>query len=77
VEDWICNTCRFDTKEVNAWTIEGPAPVERHSVIGQGHYENKVESNETFKSVMGGRDPKLLMDIHSISDVNPENKKSK
>ncbi len=25
---------------------------------------------ETFQAVHGGRDPKLLMDIHSVSDVN-------
>jgi NADH-quinone oxidoreductase subunit G len=25
---------------------------------------------ETVSKVMGGRDPKLLMDIHSVSNVN-------
>ena len=39
VKDFICNTCRFDTKDLAQWTIEGPRHIERSSVIGQGHYE--------------------------------------
>jgi len=38
VEEFICNTCRFDTKDLAKWTIEGPRKIERDSVIGQGHY---------------------------------------
>jgi NADH-quinone oxidoreductase subunit G len=26
---------------------------------------------ETFPNIMNGRQPKLLMDIHSVSEVNP------
>lgn len=36
VEDFICNTCRFDKKDLNAWKVEGPRKIDRHSVIGQG-----------------------------------------
>jgi NADH-quinone oxidoreductase subunit G len=39
-------------------------------VISQGHYENGVKPNETIKKVMGGRDPKLLMNIKDVSEVN-------
>ena len=39
VESFICNTCRFDKKELAAWTIEGPRRIDRHSVIAQGHYD--------------------------------------
>ncbi|MFN4083205.1 MAG: 2Fe-2S iron-sulfur cluster-binding protein [Bacteroidia bacterium] len=39
VEDFICNTCRFDKKQTSDWTIEGPVTVSRHSVISQNHYE--------------------------------------
>lgn len=39
VEEFICNTCRFDKKSLADWTIEGPSPVDRHSVISQNHYE--------------------------------------
>jgi NADH-quinone oxidoreductase subunit G len=67
---WICNTCRFEKKEATDWTIEGPVTIERHSVINQGHYETLVQPNETFTKVMDGRDPKRLMDIHNVSEVN-------
>jgi NADH-quinone oxidoreductase subunit G len=40
VEDWICNSCRFDHKKTSDWVIEGPTKVERHSVISANHYEN-------------------------------------
>jgi NADH-quinone oxidoreductase subunit G len=68
---WICNTCRFEKKQVSDWVIDGPLKVSRHSVINQGHYNVLQKPNETFTKVMGGRDPKLLLDIHSVSDVNP------
>ena len=71
---WICNTCRFDKKQTSDWVIEGPAEVNRHSVISQGHYEKLVVPQETFEAVMDGRSPKLLMDIHSVSEVNQPDK---
>lgn len=70
VNEWICNTCRFETKKTSDWTIEGPTKVSRHSVISQGHYEKVLIPKETFSAVHGGRNPKLLMDIHSVSEVN-------
>lgn len=39
VEDFICNTCRFDKKETKDWVIEGPKKVSRQSVINSNHYE--------------------------------------
>jgi NADH-quinone oxidoreductase subunit G len=42
VEEFICNTCRFDKKEMSDWTIEGPRHVDRHSVISANHYELPV-----------------------------------
>jgi NADH-quinone oxidoreductase subunit G len=39
VHDFICNTCRFDTKQRSAWTIEGPRDIARNSVINQNKYE--------------------------------------
>ena len=38
VEDFICNTCRFDKKAPSDWTEEGPRKISRHSVISQGQY---------------------------------------
>jgi NADH-quinone oxidoreductase subunit G len=43
LESFICNTCRFEKKDKAAWTIEGPRKIDRHSVIGQGHYERKLQ----------------------------------
>jgi NADH-quinone oxidoreductase subunit G len=40
VVDWICNTCRFERKQLSDWVIEGPAKINRHSVISQNHYES-------------------------------------
>ena len=70
---WICNTCRFETKKVSDWIIEGPSNINRHSVISQGHYVGVTKPPETFNAVMKGRDPKLLMDIHDESEVNKIN----
>ena len=50
--------------------IEGPSNVNRHSVISQGHYVGMQKPKETMPEVMGGRAPKLLMDIHDVSGVN-------
>jgi NADH-quinone oxidoreductase subunit G len=70
VEEWICNECRFEKKQTADWIIEGPTHVSRHSVISQGHYEQLKKPTETFSAVHNGRKPKLLMDIHSVSEVN-------
>ena len=39
VKEYICNECRFEHKNMNDWTIEGPRHIDRHSVIAQNHYE--------------------------------------
>ncbi len=39
VEEFICNTCRFETKKTSDWTIEGPRKLDNHSVISANHYE--------------------------------------
>lgn len=70
VNEWICNTCRFETKNTADWIIEGPTKISRHSVISQGHYVDTVTPPETIAEVMGGRKPKLLFDIHTVSEVN-------
>src|SRR5687768_10842455 len=70
VHEWICNECRFEKKHTNDWVIEGPTKINRHSVISQGHYIGTVTPKETLDEVMGGRSPRLLMDIHTVSEVN-------
>jgi NADH-quinone oxidoreductase subunit G len=39
VEDFICNTCRFDAKNTSDWVIEGPRHISHTSVISSNHYE--------------------------------------
>src|SRR6476469_2923120 len=39
VEDFICNTCRFDKKNTSDWIIDGPRTISNHSVISSNHYE--------------------------------------
>ena len=70
VEDWICNECRFEKKNTSDWIIEGPRVINRHSVISQGHYVGLKMPNETIQEVMDGRNPKIIMDIHNVSEVN-------
>lgn len=38
VEEFICNSCRYDHKKKSDWQIEGPSQINRHSVISQNHY---------------------------------------
>jgi NADH-quinone oxidoreductase subunit G len=40
VEEFICNECRFEKKELDDWIIENPTKIDRTSVISQNHYEN-------------------------------------
>ena len=39
VQDWICNTCRFEKKENEDWTIERPRIIDKRSVQSLNHYE--------------------------------------
>ncbi len=71
---WICNSCRFDKKKTADWVIEGLTTISRHSVIGANKYKTDDKPKETYGEVMNGRTPKILMDIHKISEVNEENR---
>ena len=70
VQDWICNECRFEKKKSGDWVIEGPTKISRHSVISSNHYVGMTMPKEVLIDVMDGRKPKLLMDIHNVSEVN-------
>src|ERR1700744_1342072 len=69
VEEFICNDCRFHKKETKDWIIEGPSLISRNSVISQGHYVTAVKPPILIDKVIG-KQPKFLMNIHDISDVN-------
>ncbi len=46
VEEFICNECRFDKKELKDWEMEGPREISRESVISQNHYMVKNKSDK-------------------------------
>ena len=39
MEEFICNTCRFDKKKTSDWVIEGPRKVANWSVISANKYD--------------------------------------
>ncbi|HNP33105.1 MAG TPA: 2Fe-2S iron-sulfur cluster-binding protein [Flavobacterium sp.] len=83
VEEFICNTCRFDKKDVADWVIEGPRKFEKDSVINQNKHFGKTENVviETEKGILQGRDidrKKISMseiDYNEKIDGNPVNSK--
>lgn len=54
VEEFICNTCRFDKKKTSDWVIEGPRAFEKDSVINQNNYLKPL------KKVVINTDKRLL-----------------
>lgn len=46
VDEFICNTCRFEKKQTSDWIIEGVRNISRHSVISANKYKNLVRPNE-------------------------------
>jgi len=70
VEEWICNECRFEKKKTSDWVIEGPRKINRHSVVSGNHYVGMQKPQETIANVMDGRNPRLFLDIHDVSEVN-------
>jgi NADH-quinone oxidoreductase subunit G len=54
VEEFICNTCRYDKKLNSDWTIEGPREFEKYSVINQNNYVKPL------KKVVINADKRLL-----------------
>jgi NADH-quinone oxidoreductase subunit G len=61
VVDWICNDCRFEKKQISDWIIEGPAHIDRHSVISANHYEslNQLKLDIAKQKNRGGKKPAL------------------
>jgi NADH-quinone oxidoreductase subunit G len=43
VEEFICNECRFEKKEITDWRVEGPRRIRRQSVISANHYEKTIK----------------------------------
>ena len=54
IEEFICNTCRYDKKSPSDWTITGPRAFEKDSVINQNNYLKPL------KKVIINADKRLL-----------------
>jgi NADH-quinone oxidoreductase subunit G len=59
VTDFICNTCRFDTKNTSDWVIEGPRNIANTSVISSNHYD-------TLKPLPVIQNNQLLIEANKI-----------
>ncbi len=57
VEEFICNECRFEKKEVADWEIEGPRIFEKSSVININKYVNNGEKKD---NIVINTDPRFL-----------------
>lgn len=63
VQDWICNECRFERKELKFWTIEGPRHIDRHSVISLNHYQKP-------------EDEPILLDNPDAKEIAPKDEQT-
>ncbi|NDV77804.1 2Fe-2S iron-sulfur cluster-binding protein [Dysgonomonas sp. 511] len=57
-EDFICNECRFEHKNVDDWTIEGPRQFQKYSVNNVNNYtipQSKVKI-DTDEFILEGRE---------------------
>jgi NADH-quinone oxidoreductase subunit G len=76
VEEFICNECRFDHKEVSDWVIEGPRKFEKFSVINQNNYTRKMDNVtiHTEKQILEGRDQdRIKISMTEVPYKNTEN----
>jgi NADH-quinone oxidoreductase subunit G len=65
VESFICNTCRFEKKNITDWTIEGPRKINKKSVISANHYEETKKPNYLYDRVQLLNDGKKLPEVNS------------
>ncbi len=54
VEEFICNTCRFDKKDAGDWIIEGPKKLDKSSVITANKYSLGTEKVDAPKRIEYG-----------------------
>ena len=81
VEEFICNTCRFDHKDPKDWVIEGPRKFDKDSVINQNNYTRKLDKVEidTEKNILMGRDidrKKISMPMIPLTEEDIINQES-
>jgi NADH-quinone oxidoreductase subunit G len=66
VEEFICNTCRFDKKATSDWVIDGPRKIDQASVISQNQYASNTVIPAFTKTVTDG--------YTEVNDTLPEHK---
>ncbi|EHQ42739.1 MULTISPECIES: 2Fe-2S iron-sulfur cluster-binding protein [Myroides] len=77
VEEFICNSCRFDHKETSDWVIEGPRKFEKFSVINQNNYTKKLDHVviKTEEHILEGREQdRKKISMKAIPFTNEESK---
>ncbi|WP_410878016.1 2Fe-2S iron-sulfur cluster-binding protein [Myroides sp. DW712] len=77
VEEFICNSCRFDHKESTDWVIEGPRKFEKFSVINQNNYTKKLDHVviKTEQHILEGREQdRKKISMKAIPFTNDESK---
>lgn len=78
VEEFICNTCRFDKKDVRDWTIEGPRTFEKTSVINRNKYAlnvPKVEIKTEDHILIGREEDRKKISMTEVPFEDTENSK--
>jgi len=76
VDDFICNTCRFDKKETSDWVIEGPTKVPRHSVISASKYNKNLVKDPGFTLKYAETNYKKIEDSRPFDENLAEIKES-
>lgn len=67
VEDFICNECRFDHKNVDDWVIEGPRKFKKASVLNTNNYTRPtklVKLNMDELVLQGRRQDREKISMH-------------
>ena len=68
VQEFICNTCRFDKKQTGDWVIEGPTKVSRASVISANKYRKDLQK-PTFGDRVAAAEYKPINDSRDTSQL--------
>jgi NADH-quinone oxidoreductase subunit G len=75
VQEFICNTCRFDKKQTSDWVIEGIADQGRHSVMMQNKRVKTVIPDFGFKQA--AKEYKKINDDRKKSELTYEESRIK
>ncbi|MGL6022360.1 MAG: 2Fe-2S iron-sulfur cluster-binding protein [Chitinophagaceae bacterium] len=72
IQDFICNECRFQKKKTSDWIIEGPALIDKKSVISVNHYVGIEKPTEALPQVID-KEPEITFNIKDTTQVNQLN----